>query len=105
MRKTWPPTYDNVSVRVWAVFGSATINLLLWTLFFTGSDAVFWWALPGIMPAIFLSMMFGYGDLEIMPALGTAVVIAGNFVFYYLVSWVLINMFTPSTNWWPERRT
>ena len=102
MRKLWPPTYDNVSVRVWAAFISAAINLLLCVLFFSGSEVVFWGALPGIMPAIFLSAMAGYGEWEFIPIVGTAVVIACNFCFYYLVSWILINMFTPSTNWWPQ---
>ena len=38
-----------------------------------------------------------------MPIIGAAIVIIGNFGFYYLVSWALINMFAPSINWWPEK--
>lgn len=105
MRKIWPPTYDRFSIRLWAVFGSVAINLLLCVLFFSGSEAVFWWALPGIMPAFAVGAMSGFPDGKFAQVLGGTIFLVGNLGFYYLVSWILINMFTRSTNWWPEKQT
>lgn len=58
---------------------------------------------PGLIPAFYVSAVFGFGEGEFVAIIGAAIVIIGNFGFYYLVSWVVINMFAPSTNWWPEK--
>jgi len=105
VRKLWPPTYDRISIRIWAIFGSVAINLLLWTLLLLGSEGAFYWMIPGLIPAFALGAMFDRPEGTFVPIVGVAVFIIGNFGFYYLVSWGVINMFTPSKNWWPEKRT
>jgi|SRR5579864_5359696 len=105
MRKLWPPTYDRFSVRLWSLFGSAAINLLLSALLLSGSEYVYWWMVPGFLPAFAVGAMSGFPDGKFAQVLGGAIFLVGNLGFYYLVSWVLISMFTPSTNWWPEKRS
>lgn len=105
MRRLWPPTYDRFTVRLWAAASSAAINLLLVALFFTRLESVFWWMLPGLIPAFAVGAMSGVPEGKFALVLGGAIFLIGNFGFYYLVSWVLINLFIPSTNWWPEKRT
>jgi len=79
--------------------------MLLWASAFFGSQTAFWWLIPGFIPAFAVSAMVGY-DVEgpVFPVVGLIMAIAANFGFYYLTSWVLINMFRPATNWWPEKR-
>lgn len=106
VRKLWPPTSDTFSVRLWAALASIAFNLLLWAFALCGSEGVIWWMLPGFIPAGLAGAIAGWdkegATIQVMAAI---VVILGNLGFYYLISWVIINMFRPSRDWWPEKRS
>lgn len=106
VRKLWPPTSDDFSVRLWATLASIAFNLLLWVVLLSGLEGAFWWLLPGFIPAAMVSAIAGW-DMEgaAIHVVAAIVLILGNLGFYYLISWVIINMFTPSRNWWPEKRS
>ena len=93
-------------MRLWAALASIAFNLLLWAFALCGSEGVFWWLLPGFIPAAMLSAIVGWDmDGATIRVVAAIVLILGNLGFYYLISWVIINMFTPSRNWWPEKRS
>src|SRR5262249_56404416 len=59
MRKLWPPTYDDFSIRVWAAIVSLVTNSVLWTLALSRSETAFWLLLfPGLFPAPVLGCVF-----------------------------------------------
>lgn len=106
MRKLWPPTSDDFSVRLWAVLASIAFNLLLWGCLRRGLEGAFWWLVPGLFPAVLVSAIAGWDmDGATIHVVAAIVLILGNLGFYYLIYWVIINMFTPSRNWWPEKRS
>src|SRR5262245_58199491 len=98
MRKLWPPTYDNVSVRLWAAATSAVVVLLLWLLAMnTDSDTLYWlFAFPGMLPAMVITSI-SQGDVEgtITPLALIAWIVA-DFALYYFVAWVFIRAFRPA---------
>ena len=105
MRKLWPPTYDDFSVRMWAAIVSVMVNSLLWAFMFLGAQGAFWWLVPGVLPAAAISAIAGYNfEGPTIPVIAAFTCIVADFGFYYLISWVLINMFTRSTDWWPTKR-
>lgn len=106
MRKIWPPTYDDFSVRIWAAILSTIINLLLWSFAMLGAQFAFFGLFPGLIPAFAIAAIIWHGvEGSGITILGFTTVIAANFGFYYLICWVFINLFRPATNWWPEKHS
>ena len=106
MHKLWPPTYDNLSVRLWAAAISVVVILFLWLLVkTTDSDTVFWFfAFPGMFPAMIVTGIT-HGDIEgSLTPLAFMAWLLTEFAFYYSIAWVFISAFRPATNWWPEKR-
>lgn len=101
MRKLWPPTYDDFSVRVWAAVISILVNALLWIFVSAGSFVAFLFlAFPGIFPAVIL----GSGIEDRFNWIGAGAWILTELAFYYFIAWWLIGAFRPATNWWPEKK-
>jgi len=101
MRKLWPPTYDDFSIRVWAAIVSLVTNSVLWTLALSRSEAAFWLLLfPGMFPAAVLGCDFE----DRCTSVGVAAWVLTDLVCYYFIAWWLIRAFQPSTSWWPEKR-
>ena len=106
MTKLWPPTYDDFSIRFWAAAVSAAINLVAGLLVYFHAVAEPFFLLF-FAPGLIVFMLVTRQDFEgaNFGWFGLSAGIVVNFVFYYLVAWVLIRSFRPATNWWPAKRS
>jgi hypothetical protein len=105
MRKLWPPTYDDFSIRIWATIVSAIVSLLLWAFFVFGSETAFLILLvPGMFPVVMIS---GHGIEELDHLTWTIIIawVLTQFAFHYCIAWWLIGSFRPRTSWWPTPRS
>jgi hypothetical protein len=104
VRKLWPPTYDDFSIRFWAAAASGTINFAIAILLYfrLALFIILWTMAPAILTFMFVSRQDFEGASFSWSGLIAG--IAANFVFYYLVAWLFIRAFRPATNWWPEKR-
>jgi hypothetical protein len=107
VRKLWPPTYDDFSVRTWAALSSILVNLaglLCW--FWFGALNVLWWI---GFPGLFAFLLFN-GSIEEASSLGRICIgmaawVVINLLFYYFVARFVIRAFQPVKYWWPERQS
>src|SRR5215472_14263334 len=108
MRKLWPPTYDDCSVRLWAIASSFIFNLLFFLLAWLNpaTQGLYIFFIPGMIFAMTAGALSG-GEAggSVIVVISAVIGLLANLGFYYLVSWVFINMFRPATNWWPEKRS
>ena len=107
MRTLWPPTYDEISIRVWAAAGSLLVNLVLGLLicFRLAGIGVAIFSFPALFAYILVYTIVNHGiEVDTVSWLGVIIAAVINFGFYYLIFWWLISAFQPAKSWWPEKR-
>jgi hypothetical protein len=108
MRTFWPPTFDYVSIRMWAAAVSGAVNLGLGlVLYLHHADVAFAFLyLPSFFTYILVYSVVNHGiEVATFSQIGLVAAGAVSFVFYYVLAWWLIKAFQPATNWWPAKRT
>lgn len=107
MRKLWPPTYDDVSVRFWAAAVSVSANLALVSVLYLHLvclEILFLYG-PALFSYTLVSALVNRGiESDSVSWLGLIAATLVNLGFYYFVSWWLISAFRPARSWWPEKR-
>jgi hypothetical protein len=107
VRKFWPLTQDDFSIRLWAALSSAFLNLvgLLCCLWF-GVIKVLWLVgFPGALAFLLINGSIEEASSVWWVSIGIAAWVFINLVFYYYVVRFVISAFQPVKDWWPERQS
>jgi hypothetical protein len=107
VRKLWPPTYDDFSIRTWAALSSIAVNLagLLCCLWFDAIN-VFWWiGFPGLFAFLLINGSIEEASSVWRVSAGLALWAVLNLISYYFVARFVIRALQPVKGWWPEKQS